>query len=39
MYSSKDKLDVILFPEMTFTGYNFKDQEDAMPLSIKKDEG
>lgn len=27
-YSDKDKIDVVLFPEMVFTGYNFTDPAD-----------
>ena len=27
-YNKNDKLDVILFPEMAFTGYTFKNRED-----------
>lgn len=35
LYSSKDAIDIILFPEMSFVGYNFRDQADALPLAIK----
>jgi protein N-terminal amidase len=31
-YSSKDEIDVILFPEMAFTGYSFQSVEDALPF-------
>jgi len=27
-YSREDEIDVVLFPEMAFTGYHFKDKED-----------
>lgn len=33
-YSEKDKIDVVLFPEMAFTGYNFKDPSDALPMAV-----
>lgn len=29
IYSSKDGIDVVLFPELSFTGYNFRDAQDA----------
>jgi protein N-terminal amidase len=31
-YSDKDQIDVILFPEMAFTGYKFTDPKDVLPF-------
>ncbi len=38
-YSPKDGFDVVVFPEMSFTGYNFKDQKDASKLACYQGEG
>lgn len=32
-YTKADKVDVILLPEMAFTGYTFKDAEDILPYA------
>lgn len=39
LYSKNDELDIIVFPEMSFTGYNFKDQADALPFAVAQNEG
>lgn len=39
MYNKNHELDIILFPELTFTGYNFKDSIDALPFSCLQNEG
>lgn len=39
LYNESHKLDLIVFPEMSFIGYNFKDKEDALPYSHKQGEG
>lgn len=33
IYTSKDKIDLIMFPEMSFIGYNFSTHEDALPYA------
>ena len=38
-YANDDNIDIVLFPEMTFTGYDFKDYEDALPHAINYGEG
>lgn len=38
-YSEEEQIDIILFPEMSFTGYDFKDYKDALPLAIAYGEG
>jgi predicted amidohydrolase len=35
-YSKKDQFDLILFPEMAFSGYNFSSPADALPYSVKQ---
>ena len=30
MYNSKSQLDLVMFPEMSFIGYNFSSKEEAM---------
>lgn len=35
----EDDIDIIVFPEMAFTGYNFKDKQDAMPLAVSFGQG
>lgn len=39
MYSAESKLDIIVFPEMAFTGYNFTSTEDALPHAVAAGEG
>jgi predicted amidohydrolase len=39
MYGPKSQLDIVLFPEMSFTGYNFVNHEDALPYSVAQNEG
>lgn len=39
MYSPASKLDIIVFPEMSFTGYNFTSPEEALPLAVAAGEG
>ena len=34
IYSSKSQLDIVLFPEMAFSGYNFNDSQDALPYAV-----
>ena len=34
-YSSRSALDIVLFPEMAFSGYNFKNHEDALPYAVQ----
>ena len=29
-------MDIVLFPELAFTGYNFADQKDAEPYAVEK---
>jgi protein N-terminal amidase len=31
-YSLKNEIDIVVLPEMAFTGYKFKDKEDISPL-------
>jgi predicted amidohydrolase len=38
-YTKHDKLDIIVFPEMSFTGYNFASNEDALPFSVRQNSG
>lgn len=38
-FSVEEGIDIILFPEMSFTGYNFKDYSDAFPMAVKQGEG
>ena len=38
-YSKKDNFDIVLFPEMAFSGYNFASHADALPYSVKQNEG
>lgn len=38
-YSKDDHLDLVLFPELAFTGYNFANPADALPLSVKQNSG
>ncbi len=38
-YSEKDAFDIVIFPEMTFSGYNFKDKADAYPFAVRQNEG
>ncbi len=38
-YSTKDELDVVIFPEMAFTGYCFKDKEDIKPVLEESTKG
>jgi protein N-terminal amidase len=39
MYSPASKLDIIVFPEMAFTGYNFAGPQEALPLAVAAGEG
>jgi protein N-terminal amidase len=39
MYSEKSKLDIVLFPEIAFPGYNFKNHEDALPHAVEVNQG
>lgn len=32
-YTVEDKLDIVLLPEMAFTGYNFENREDIKPYT------
>ena len=32
-YSDKDEIDVVMFPEMGFTGYTFIDANDLLTLN------
>lgn len=32
-YTKNDKIDVIMLPEMAFTGYTFKNAEDVLPYA------
>ena len=38
-YSEKDEIDIIVFPEMTLTGYVFQDLEDIKPYTCYYDKG
>lgn len=38
-YRSEEHIDIIIFPEMSFTGYDFKDYDDALPFSVRFGEG
>ena len=38
-YTPKSDLDIILFPEMSFVGYNFENQADALPLACGQAQG
>jgi len=38
-YTDKNELDVVLFPEMAFTGYNFKSKEDIRPFLEESTKG
>jgi predicted amidohydrolase len=35
-YTAKDELDIFVFPEMSFTGYNFENSEDAIKHAVKQ---
>lgn len=39
MYTPANALDLIIFPEMSFTGYNFSSFQDALPFSVAQNEG
>jgi len=39
IYSKEDKIDLVAFPETSFTGYMFKSSEDAMDMSVFEGEG
>ena len=39
LYKKENHLDIIIFPEMSFTGYNFKDADDALPMAVTAGEG
>lgn len=38
-YTSQAKIDIVLFPEMAFPGYNFKNHEDALPYAVEVNQG
>ena len=38
-YTEEDKIDVLICPELCFTGYFFKDREDVKEVLEFKDEG
>ena len=38
-YSQDDHIDLVVFPEMSFTGYNFANPAEALPLSVQQDSG
>ena len=38
-YTDKNELDVVLFPEMAFTGYTFKSKEDVRPFLEESTKG
>ena len=38
-YTPEDRIDIVIFPEMSFTGYNFKDKDDVMPVAVNFGEG
>lgn len=38
-YTPESQLDIILFPEMSFVGYNFATAEEALPFAVRQDEG
>ena len=38
-YSEKDEIDIIVFPEMTLTGYIFQDLDDIKPYTCYYDKG
>ena len=38
-YSKEDKIDIIVFPEMTLSGYIFDSAEDILPYTSYNDSG
>jgi protein N-terminal amidase len=38
-YSPKNELDILVFPEMSFLGYNFENFEDALQYAVQQNEG
>ena len=38
-YSIDDKIDIVMFPEMSFVGYNFENQADAEPYAVEEGKG
>ena len=35
----EDNIDLLIFPEMSFTGYNFENAEAVMPMAVRYGEG
>jgi len=35
----EDNIDILVFPEMSFTGYNFKNYDDALPEAVAFGDG
>ena len=33
-YTPADRIDIVVFPEMSFTGYNFENAEEIMPMAV-----
>jgi predicted amidohydrolase len=39
IYNPSSKLDILLFPEIAFVGYNFANPQDALPHAVYPDQG